>query len=306
MAIFVVEGRSANFWLIDFGGLAISSSVLAIVAATVEFPLLGVSGFKLEDIVNLLDRLDALEASGAVCPFVFLSGGVITDLCALDVHGERRFGVIGSTASPINRSIVVLGISSGPNSKPNCAGCLRIVFALVRVSVHQSSDFQGVDIEVHLLCGPINGIVVEVIVDIGSRIVIYGSVERSGVSFAKVVGLRNEWKASHELPVNLVEILRLQNDRGNDTLTSRSPHDDGNRSEEYIELGLNSGGFLALGDSKFCAILTIRENAICDVEGVANGTGGIEVECMVSDAKGGILWGIWTGCFVHCAIEISG
>ena len=128
----------------------------------------------------------------------------------------------------------------------------------------------------------------ELFSDITRGVVVDSSIEGSRIAFAEVIGLRSLGETSHKLPVNLVKILGLEHNRGDNTLSRRSFHDDGDGAKEDIELRLDGRGFQTLIDGELCTICTVVKDAIGDVEGVRDDAGAIEVECMISDSKGRI------------------
>jgi hypothetical protein len=94
--------------------------------------------------------------------------------------------------------------------------------------------------------------------------------------------------AAHELPIHLIKIVRLEHNRRDDALTSRSLHNNRYRAKEDIELRLNCRTLAFLVDDELSAISAVNERAIGDVEGVGDSGGFVEQE-VVSNSKSRII-----------------
>lgn len=163
---------------------------------------------------DLRNGFDAGETSGLIGPFIFCTGRVVGDLSRLDIHAERSLGEIRSSSSPFDRSFtVIVHISTGPDAHSNRHGCLRVVRSIIGVCVQQSANCDAINDPDESLGGPIHCVVVEVLLDIGRNRVVESSVENSLVAFAKVIGLGMCRVSSHELPVDLVQIIGLEHNR---------------------------------------------------------------------------------------------
>lgn len=92
----------------------------------------------------------------------------------------------------------------------------------------------------------------------------------------------------HQLPVNFVQIIRFQNNRGNNAGALGGFHDNGDRSPEDVELRLDGWGVALLVDSEFGTIEAIVQGASRDLVGLIDRLGGVEVEGVVG-AESGII-----------------
>ena len=66
--------------------------------------------------------------------------------------------------------------------------------------------------------------------------VVESAVVGGGIALAEVVGLGVRGVATHELPVNLVQVVGLEHDAADNTLARGGLHDDGDGAEEDVEV----------------------------------------------------------------------
>ena len=144
---------------------------------------------------------------------VFLSSGEIVDGSALDIHRVWTFGEIGETTSPLNSAIVVIWISACPDTHTDGHGGLGEVVASIGSSVWESPHQCAINVPLDLCRGPMYSVVVEVGSGISTSGIVDRSVKGSRVALSKVVGLSVCAISAHKFPINLVEIVRFENDR---------------------------------------------------------------------------------------------
>lgn len=133
---------------------------------------------------------------------------VVGDLDRFDPHAERAFAEVGDTAGPIDGTLVVLGITGHPVTDAYVHGSLREVLTADGRGIGRSANSCAID-------GPDDGVLFPVD---GIRVVSRSSVRDGmrlaaivggGVTLAEVVGLTLTTMRADELPIDLVEIIRL-------------------------------------------------------------------------------------------------
>jgi len=161
----------------DFGG----------VGETLPF-IFGLLGLAIEvELVGSIDDLDTLPASSLVAVFVFAPGGIVLRVQSLDIHGEGSSLVVGQSTSPLDCSVRFLGVSTGPDTKTDIHGGLRVVFTPIGVLILQGADDVAINDPLELLLGPDGGVVMEIVLWVIDWVVDC-SVERGGVALSK-----NNW-----------------------------------------------------------------------------------------------------------------
>ncbi len=163
---------------------------------------------------NLRQDFDTCERSALVGPFVGGAGREIIDGGALDGHGVGALGVISQSTCPFNRAVRVVGISSRPDAHPNGHRGLRVVVSPIRGGIWESSHERAINVPFELIGRPVNGVVVEPRSRIGSvgERVVDRTVVGCRVAFSKVIGLSMRAISSQELPIHLIQIVRLEHD----------------------------------------------------------------------------------------------
>jgi hypothetical protein len=207
-----------------------------------------------------LDDLDGFEATGLVGPLVLSSGRVVGNLDRVDAHAERCLGVIGLSASPLNRALIVRGVTTSPDTDADSGGGLREVLSAVGIAVVEGADGRIVNQPGEGLGSPVKRIGVELghsVADCRRNHAVVGR----GVALAEVVHLDLVGDTTNELPVNLIKILGLEDNGRDDTLASGSLGLDLDVSEVEIALGLDSRGIALLGENKVGAGRAVRERA---------------------------------------------
>lgn len=238
---------------------------------------------------DLRNALNALPVSGLVGPFVLLSTTVILDVGALDNHGEWSFGEISFTTGPINSTLVVVClVTSSPDTKTHGGRSLRIILAAVGIAVFQCSDPFGINVEVHLVCLPVNGVVVEGLADIAVNRMPFITIEGCDVALSEVVSLRVGAVASNKLPIDLVKTFRLHDDRRDDSTTRSCLHYNRDGTEHDVELRLNCWRLLLLVDDELRAIVAKAKLAIGDCERLLDSLGLLEIPGVL-DTKAGVV-----------------
>lgn len=91
-------------------------------------------------------------------------------------------------------------------------------------------------------------------------------------------------------PVDLIQIVRLQDDTANNTLTRSDPHLDINTAKENVEVGLDGGSVTLLGNSELGTIFAEVDLAGSGLEArksaLALGEVGVEVSLLQAGVIG--------------------
>ena len=202
--------------------------------------------------------LDRLPASSLVRIVVGRSSRVVDNLDLLNQHVEGTLGVIDGTTRPFclqldslpkalsstnarrrqhtDSSLLVAWVTSSPSAQTNLHRSLGVVVAL-DVGRLQGTNGLAVDDPIHLLLGPVDRVSVEIALA-GNR-VNRTTIVRVGVSFPEVVGLSFTGLRTDPLPVDLVEVVGLENDRGNDSTAGGRLHGDIQMSPHDVEIADN-------------------------------------------------------------------
>lgn len=89
---------------------------------------------------NSARLLDALVRAGVVAVGVALGGVGVDNVDALDVHGVGSTGVVSHTASPLDGTLAVAGITTSPDTDANAHGGLGVAGSALRIGVGQGAD----------------------------------------------------------------------------------------------------------------------------------------------------------------------
>ena len=204
--------------------------------------------------------LDALIRARVVAVHVGARGVVVGDFDALDVHGEGRITEVGGTTGPGDGTLGLARCATGPVAELHAHGGLWVVLAAERerVRVRNGADDGAIDHKFEALRAPVDGVSVEGGLR-GGDVVVDGAIVDGGVALAEEVGLDLSGVATEELPIDLVEIVRLQDDGANDTLAGGGHHGHVDAAEKDVEIGLDGRGLAVLVDGEFSTVCTVGE-----------------------------------------------
>ena len=146
-------------------------------------------------------NLNALVATAMIPIGVCGTGAGVLHIDVLDVHGVRALIVVRLTLRPCNDVLVVSLVSSGPVSEEKLDRGLGIVLSTNSILIHQSADDVSVDDPLHLVLGPIGGVVVEIILGCKGEWMVDGTVVCGGVALPEVVGLDHGSVTTEELRI---------------------------------------------------------------------------------------------------------
>lgn len=255
---------------------------------------------------------DALPAAGLVAVRVRLGARVgIDDLDALDDHlVVVVVAEVGEATGPLDGSLGRGGGSSDPAADLDLHGSLRVAGSALGLGVGEGADDGAVDGPDELLGGPVELVGVEL--GLGVRDGVESTAVKSAVvALAEVVGLDLLGVAADPLPVDLVEIVGLEHERGHDALSVGRLHHDLDAAEEEVPVRLHGGGHLLGGDVELDTLAGVLQGRAGELEEVArlargevDGLGGAESEVIgagwremlviapnTSAARGGGWWG---------------
>lgn len=171
----------------------------------------------------------------------------------LDVEGERSLAEISCSSGPFAGSLGgrvgccgLIG-TSDPASHLDFHRGLGIVLSAESksVAVCEGSDCDSVDVPNGPLGGPVNGVIVEG-VDGGGDFGVFSTVVGCGVSLAEEVVLYFIVECSEPFPIDLIKIIRLEDETTDDTGSWRCAGPDLDRTEEDI-LGVADSWCIGLG-----------------------------------------------------------
>lgn len=204
--------------------------------------------------ISLLFNLDAFKGAGIVGVCVLLARVEVMRGHLLDNHGIGPGTIVHLASGPINRTLGVFGIARGPDAEPDVTGSLRVAFAAMGLIVHQGPDQVSIDPPLELLLGPMRGVVVEVFARIIRHIDVFGVVVL-GHTLAIVVGLHTAGVVAHPFPVDLVQVVGLQDHAADNTLAWSHLDMGLDNAKEDVEIGLQGRRVEFLGDAKFGAMI---------------------------------------------------
>lgn len=188
----------------------------------------------------------------------------------MDGHGEGRLGVVGLTASPGDGAGVVVRVAAGPDAESQAGRGLGEVLAAEGIGVVEGADEVAVDVPGDGLLGPVDGVVVVLGLSRGDGVE-RAAVVAGGVALAKVVGLNLGILAAEPLPVDLIQIIGLDNYTADDTGSGGSLHEDLGAAEEEIPRRLDSWGIALLVQGELSAISAVGDVAGGDGPGIVVG-----------------------------------
>jgi hypothetical protein len=102
------------------------------------------------------------------------------------------------------------------------------------------------------------------VVDLLSRVnaVLDHTVVRARVALAEEVGLDLVVDATEELPIDLVEVVALEDDGADDSLAGSGLHGDIDAAEEEVEVGVYGGSLAGLFDAELSALVVVGDGGV--------------------------------------------
>lgn len=247
----------------------------------------------------VVDDLDALPGAGAVG--VDVLGGVLGALATHEVGdldaavggNKGALGHVGKAASPLDGAGRGVGVAGDPAAKLDLHGRLGVARAARETLVLKRADDGAVDDPVELGGGPLDRVGVEALLGVSDRRVAT-TVVAGNAALAEVVGLHLGVVAADPLPVNLVEVVRLEHDAGHDAGTGGDTDLDVELAEEDVGTALSRGGVTLLLDRVERALVLVvgrvRSGEIVDEVALARAE--VMVDTLGTERGGvGAVWG---------------
>lgn len=135
-----------------------------------------------------VQHLDAGVVTGLVAVLVVLGGVVVDNLDGLNVHDERNVVKVSLTTSPLNGTLGVGGVTTGPDTDLQQGGGLGEVLSAVGILVLQGADDIAINEPLNALLSPVDTVGVELGLGVGD-VDSGGAVPAGGVTLAEVVSL---------------------------------------------------------------------------------------------------------------------
>lgn len=217
------------------------------------------------------------------------------DVDALDRHGVWALAVISQATSPLDCAIGIVRVSTSPDTKADGHGSLGILSAIdgTWVGDWQSTNDGAIDPPLDCLLGPLDGVIVVVILGRSGHGIPDGAIHDGGVAFAEVIGLDVGLVASNHFPIDLVEIIGFQDDTADNTLAGSNFHVDLDLAPEDVEFGLHGGRLTLLGHGEFGAHVIVVDDSSGGVPATTVCLGKVEHMGLSKSLVGG------TGCRVQ-------
>jgi hypothetical protein len=228
------DGGSGHGGLVTSGAGAVSLGLVGVAVAS-------------EDVDALVGTVRALGPG--VVGGTLDAVAVVLDGDGLVVGQERSAGEVGVTTSPLDSTLGSILAASNPGSELDLHGSLGEASTVLGIGVVQGADQVAINVPLDVLAGPVDGVGVEVILGVADGVV-GTTVIGGGISLAEVVGLDLGGITTEPLPVNLVKIVGLEDEAGNNTLTSAGLQGDVNLAEEDPLVGLDGGSLGLLADAE--------------------------------------------------------
>lgn len=238
-------------------------------------------------------NLDALPVTRVVTVAVRLdrgggraaAAGVVGDLDALVVSDGGALGEVGNAARPLSGTLGSVRLAANPCANLDLHGGLGELLA--DIASLESADGGTIDDPLDGVLGPLDRVNVRRRQRVADRVE-STAVEGGVVALGEVVGLSLRVVGANPLPVNLVEIVRLENSRGDNTGALGSLDLDIDATEEDVLAGHDGGslGLLSNGEDGTLALVLDR-GALQVVESRALARAPVTVDLVVAKSRVG-------------------
>lgn len=239
------------------------------------------------------EDLDALPGAALVAVLVLGgvlgAGGTVTthevlNLDTLVVAHEGTLAEVGDTAGPLNGTLGGVLATGNPGAELDLHGSLGEAGAALGIGGLEGADDGAVDDPVELGGGPLDGVGVELILGVGDGREAT-AVVGLGATLAEVVGLNLGGVAADPLPINLVEVVGLKNEAGDDTLAEGGPHGNVDLTEEDVARAGNGRSIRLLLDGVDGAELVVVLESSADhvLEEAVGALGEVDVDDFLAD-----------------------
>ena len=155
--------------------------------------------------------------------------------------------------SPFDGALTVGRITTSPDTNANVHRSLGEARTTLGILVVQSADLIAVNEPLDVVLLPLNLVGVEFTLDVvhsGPGVTVIGG----SIALTEVVGLNGGVVPTKGFPVNLIEIIRLEDNGANNAGTGGSLHGDLDFTVEDVEVGLDGRSITLLVDSELSTI----------------------------------------------------
>lgn len=201
-------------------------------------------------------------SSSLVAVRIRLSRRVVGSNNAFNVHVEWSLGVISFTSGPFNSTRLIAWVSSSPNTSHNVH---RTLWVALSVIWQQSSDHVTVHSPGQLVFGPFDSVGQVVLKRVYRSVVELTSVVGCGVTLRKEIGLPLGWISANQFNVNFIQIVTLQVEGRNDTLTFSGLHYYLDFTEHEVKIGFNRWVVKSLGQFEVKTVGRVRQSDIVNL-----------------------------------------
>lgn len=206
------------------------------------------------------NNLDALPGARLVAILVLgsllVATHVVDNLEALVVPVRGSVREVGKTTSPLDGALGSILTTGNPGTELDLHGGLRITSAALNTGVLERADDLAVNDPVELLRGPLDGVGVESANGVGDGRE-STAVVRLGAALAEVVVLDLGIIPAEPLPIDLIKVVRLEHEAGDDTGTWGSPQNNIDLAEEDVGFAADRGGLVLIGNGENSAEILI-------------------------------------------------
>ena len=210
--------------------------------------------------------LNGLPCAGCIAVLVRLARGVIGHHDALDLHAERALGVVRRPMGPVDGALRVSRVTARPGAELDLHRGLRVLAVGVvvaqrphRGAAHGPDDPVG---------GPVDRVRGELALVVRCRVGLPAGLRVVRVPFAEVVRLHLGVVETKPLQVDLVEVVRLQHERADDSRTGCGLHGDLDSPKHDVEETVELGRIAGLGDRESRTAGAVSGTASAGCEGV--------------------------------------
>lgn len=205
---------------------------------------------------------------------------VVDDGELLVVANEGTVGEVGQTTSPVDGALGRALGTTDPGAELDLHGGLGVGGAALGVVVGQDADGLVVDEPGQGRVGPLDGVLVELalgVADGREPTAVVGAV----ITLAEVVGLDLGGVAAEPLPVDLVEVVGLQDEASNNASSDGRTAPDVDLSEEEVLLAGDGGGVALLLDGEDGAVVAVGQGgAVSEREVLAGALGEVDLDVL--------------------------
>lgn len=166
---------------------------------------------------------------------------------------EGSLGEIGLSTSPLDGALGGVGAASNPGTKLDLHGGLGESSAALSIGILQLTNLGVVDKPDNVVLGPLDRVGVDLVLRVGD-IVVGTSVVGGSITLTEVVGLHLCLVTTKPLPVDLVQVVGLQDEARNNAGARGGLELYIDSAEEDVLGAGNGGGLRLLVDGEDSAV----------------------------------------------------